>query len=500
MPPEKRMSNWVYRHIPARFVFVLFSFFGFVLAYAYKVVLSVAIVSMVGQQESENSTRLADMCWTNSSANSRSRVKSGEFSDWDDDTQALILGAFFYGYIVTQLPAGNLAEKYGGKWIFGGSIFIAALLSLIGPVAARVSYIAFIATRIGQGLALGALFPCMNAMISRWMPKMERSRGSTIIFTGSPIGTVITLPLAGVLCDTTFLEGWPSIFYVLGIAGCVWFALWALLVHESPDSHPFITQEEYDYITADMPPQDKSQSKEKVTPWKDIWTSVPVYALIVTHFGQNWGFLTILTLLPTYFEKVLRLDIKNNAVMSSLPYLLQATIAWIASFISDKVRQREIIGINVIRKTNNTIAFIGPAICLCGVVLARCNTTLSIALFILGMGLNGCNYPGFNSTHVDMAPDYAGTLMGITNSIGNIPGFVAPLVAAAFYDDGHTLHNWSYVFYISAAVYVFTSLVYILFASAELQSWGRSANTETSYLNDKKIQRKIYTVDDIVDY
>ncbi len=52
------------------------------------------------------------------------------------------------------------------------------------------------------------------------------------------------------------------------------------------------------------------------------------------------------------------------------------------------------------------------------------------------MGLNGCCFSGFNSTHVDMAPDFAGTLMGMTNSIGNIPGFVAPLVAASFYDKG----------------------------------------------------------------
>ena len=52
------------------------------------------------------------------------------------------------------------------------------------------------------------------------------------------------------------------------------------------------------------------------------------------------------------------------------------------------------------------------------------------------MGLNGCSFSGFNSTHVDMAPDFAGTLMGMTNSIGNIPGFIAPLVAEAFYDKG----------------------------------------------------------------
>ncbi|CAG2103965.1 unnamed protein product, partial [Medioppia subpectinata] len=406
----KRESTGVYRYVPARYLFIMLSFFGFVLAYAYKVVLSVAIVSMVGHTDTDSQTKSTDTCFVSTGNATQTPGATtpapGEFSDWDSDTQAVILGAFFYGYVVTQLPAGVLAERYGGKWLFGGAIVTAAVLSLMGPVAARLGYTAFIATRIGQGLAEGAMFPCMNAMLSRWMPKMERSRGTTMIYTGAPMGTVITLPLAGVLCDSNFLGGWPSVFYVLGVAGCLWFVLWALLIHETPEAHPYISQEEYDYIVADQP-RDRSQTK-RMTPWREILTSVPVYALIITHFGQNWGFLTILTLLPTYFEKVLNLNIKSNGLMSSLPYLLQAVIAWTASFISDNLRQRGTIRINVIRKTNNTI----------------------------GMGLNGCNYPGFNSTHVDMAPNYAGTLMGLTNSIGNIPGFVAPMVAAAFYDDG----------------------------------------------------------------
>ena len=35
-------------------------------------------------------------------------------------------------------------------------------------------------------------------------------------FTGTQIGNVITLPLAGVLCEHGFDGGWPSIFYILG--------------------------------------------------------------------------------------------------------------------------------------------------------------------------------------------------------------------------------------------------------------------------------------------
>ncbi|CAG2179341.1 unnamed protein product [Oppiella nova] len=95
-------------------------------------------------------------------------------------------------------------------------------------------------------------------------------------------------------------------------------------------------------------------------------------------------------------------------------------------------------------------------------------------------------------THVDMAPDYAGTLMGITNSLGNIPGFLAPIVANAFTTNNNTLQGWSYVFYLTAAIYAFTSLVYIIFASAQNQKWTESPDNDISDDNLKERSNGLY--------
>jgi len=171
------------------------------------------------------------------------------------------------------------------------------------------------------------------------------------------------------------------------------------------------------------------------TPWKKIFTSIPVWALIITHFGQNWGFLTILTELPSYFQKVIHLDIKSNGLLSSLPYLLQAIVGWITSYACDKMRKKGIMSVNKIRKTCNTLAFFGSAACLIGVSLAKCDATASAIFFTLALAVNGISFSGYLITHVDMSPEYAGILMGITNSIANIPGFIAPMVVTAFTKD-----------------------------------------------------------------
>ena len=39
--------------------------------------------------------------------------------DWDEKTNGVILGMFFYGYVLTQVPGGRMAELVGGKWLFG---------------------------------------------------------------------------------------------------------------------------------------------------------------------------------------------------------------------------------------------------------------------------------------------------------------------------------------------------------------------------------------------
>jgi MFS family permease len=67
-----------------------------------------------------------------------------------------VLGAYFYGNIATQIIGGILAEKIGGKWVFGFGGFVAAVATLLSPVAARAGMGWFIAIRtiIGIGQVL----------------------------------------------------------------------------------------------------------------------------------------------------------------------------------------------------------------------------------------------------------------------------------------------------------------------------------------------------------
>jgi len=116
-----------------------------------------------------------------------------------------------------------LADRFGGKRLFGGCILLSSVISLLSPVAARAHLGVFVMLRVISGLGNGVLFPALHALIARWSAPRNRSLITSLIFFGGA-GVVIGMLLSGVLSDYGFAGGWPSVFYVFGIIGCVWSA------------------------------------------------------------------------------------------------------------------------------------------------------------------------------------------------------------------------------------------------------------------------------------
>ena len=100
------------------------------------------------------------------------------------------------------------------------------------PIAAKIDFRLLIATRVIEGLGEGVTFPVMHAMLSEWAPPLERSKLATFIYAGTMMGTVVSLPITGLICDTL---GWEAVFYIFGSCGVIWFVLWSFLAFDSPD-------------------------------------------------------------------------------------------------------------------------------------------------------------------------------------------------------------------------------------------------------------------------
>lgn len=190
-----------------------------------------------------------------------------------------------------------MSSKIGGNLIFGIGIGMTAILTLVTPMAAKMNVYVLVAVRIIEGVFEGVTFPCIHAVWAKWAPPLERSRMASLAFAGNYAGTVISMPMSGILAGTL---GWESIFYIFGAIGVVWFVAWTIVVKKSPQEDPFISEEEKNYIVQKL--GNRKQDEVLTVPWKAIFTSTAVWAIVASHFSENWGFYTLLTQLPTFLN------------------------------------------------------------------------------------------------------------------------------------------------------------------------------------------------------
>lgn len=79
-------------------------------------------------------------------------MRQGEFN-WNENQQGIILAAFFYGYVTTQIPGGMLAQRFGGKRLLLFGIFWTAVLTILTPVVTHYGgFIAIVLTRVLEGI------------------------------------------------------------------------------------------------------------------------------------------------------------------------------------------------------------------------------------------------------------------------------------------------------------------------------------------------------------
>ncbi|EDW09103.1 putative inorganic phosphate cotransporter isoform X2 [Drosophila mojavensis] len=428
-------------------------FFALTVAYAQRVNLSVALVAM-----------------TDAAA---ANPAFPEYA-WSEKTKSLILSSFFWGYVLTQVPSGQLARKFGGKITLLVGLSICSVLNVLTPIFARWGDWQLVcALRVVEGLCQGVVFPSVHTLISAWVPPNERPVLGTCAYAGNQFGTIVMMATSGLLASSS--AGWPSIFYVSGGVGCLWAILFFIWGASSPAHYKKISVEERKMIELAQASESVSeQPKEKLhTPWLSFFTSPAFLALIVAHSANNWGFWTLLTEIPSYMKNVLGKDIKSNALLSALPYFAMFCMSFVFSAIAMQLNKRNCISTEVSRKLFNSIGMWVSMCSLIGLAYVTADqSTMAVALLTVTVGFNGACYLGFQINHIDLSPNFAGILMGITNCVSNIMSIIAPLLVGFIVTNEHDVEQWRIVFFIAAAIYLVGNGLFVIFGRASVQPWN----------------------------
>ncbi|OWR51221.1 sodium-dependent phosphate transporter [Danaus plexippus plexippus] len=531
--------------IPQRYVFSIMALLAVANAYTMRVCLNLAITQMVKRTvavegdpnydpdacpDPNVDTDIASKTLANITLTMSHYLRQDTgpvLFEWSEATQGLVLSAFYYGYVLTHIPGGIIAERYGGKWVLGLGLLSTALCTFITPFAVKTGgATALFILRVVEGFGEGPTMPGLMAMISKWAPKSERARIGAIVFGGAQIGNIAGSYFSGLIIHA---GSWENVFYMFGGFGLAWFAIWSVLCYSTPNTHPFISDKEKKFLNENVQALIHSEKqildpvpwkallrsvplwsliiagsllcystpnthpfisdKEKKflnenvqalihsekqildpVPWKALLRSVPLWSLIIAGIGHDWGYFTMVTDLPKYMTDVLKFNIKSAGLLSALPYVAM----WIASFffglLCDFCTKRKYHSIQNARKIYTTIAATGPGICIILASYSGCDTTLAVFWFIAAMTLMGAYYSGMKINALDITPNYAGTTTAMVNGIAAISGIISPYLIGLLTPHS-TLKEWRIAFWVCLAILVITNIIYLIFAKGEQQWW-----------------------------
>lgn len=382
-------------------------------------------------------------------------IPMAEEFGWGPAMQGSVLSSFFVGYLLLQIPGGTLADRFGGKVVLGLGVVLWSLFTLLTPMAAAVGLSILIINRVLMGMGEAVTFPSIYALLARWVPLSERSRAMGFINSGIALGTVFALIVAPMIVQS---YGWQWVFYSFGAIGFIWAIFWYRHTASRPDQHPRVSPEELSHIHSQL----QHDTTESAPPLTRLLKNPAMLAIMVAHFCNNWSLFLLLSWLPTFINKGLGVDYSSVGYFTMVPFIVSVLFLNLAGGVADRMINRGMPVIKV-RKIMQTISLGGMASAMMLVGYAE-TVWVAIAIMAVGNALGSAAVGGFVVNHMDIAPRYAGTLMGITNTIGAVPGIIGVYTAGLILE---LTGSWTLVFQLAGVVSLFGMLFYLRYASAD---------------------------------
>jgi ACS family glucarate transporter-like MFS transporter len=360
-----------------------------------------------------------------------------------------VFGAFTLAYSLFEVPSGWRGDVVGARrvltrivlWWSGFTMLTGAAWSLRSLVAIRFLF--------GAGEA-GA-FPNLLRSFSRWFPARERGRANGVLFLGSRLGGALAPPLAMLLIRRW---GWRLSFVVFGAAGIAWAVAWRAWYRDDPARHPSVDPEELAWIRQDPAPPPTGDRLE--VPWRRLFTSPNLYAVCGMYFAFGYGLYFYFTWLPTYLIRGLGFSALAGGLLAGLPFVLAGGADLLGGWLTDRLSLR--YGLRVGRCYLGGTAFGGCALLLVASTRAASPTAKAL---LLALALAGADLalPACWAVCLDIGARHAGVVTGAMNTLGNLGGFVGPLVVGYAVERGG---SWSVPFSITAAVYALGALLWLV--------------------------------------
>lgn len=177
---------------------------------------------------------------------------------------------------------------------------------------------------------------------------------------------------------------------------------------------------------------------QRSTPWAKILTCRAVWAVCICQFGILWNIASVNSLAPTYFKHIHCWTIGMAGFLSGIPNLLKVGFSFVVAAIVDFILRNNKMSRTNIRKLCGGIATFGQVISAIGLAYSGNHPVLAIFWYTMSQLVHSTGPSGPMANQIDISPNYAGIILGISSSITAMPGYIVPYIIGVL-----TLNNVS---------------------------------------------------------
>ena len=331
------------------------------------------------------------------------------------DRWGWILGAFVLAYGLFEIPTGALGDRLGQRRVLMRIVvWWSSFTCLTG---AATGFNSLLITRFLFGAGEAGAYPNAAGVVARWFPAQEHARTQGAIWAASRFGEalapLIVVPLLGAV-------GWRGTFWILGLIGMVWAAIWYFWFHDRPADQPGITSEELRTITENT----RAHSHES-PPLHLLFRSRQMWLIVAMYFFYAWGSWFFFAWFPTYLVKGAGFTEAEMGIFSSLPFLLGTLGCLVGGVLSDRLVVR--FGVKTGRRLVGCGALATSAMLLLAMSLTRSKPAI-VALSSLGFGVADLMLPVAWAVCLDIGRNHTGTVTGTMNMAGQLGGFICSVL------------------------------------------------------------------------
>ena len=334
-------------------------------------------------------------------------------------------GIFFFGYAFFEVPSNIVLRRVGARlWIARIMITWGVISALM---AAATGPISFLALRFALGVAEAGFFPGMIYYLTQWFPSAVRARAISILYIAVPTSNVIAAVLSGAILGmdgVLGLKGWQWIFIIEATPAVLlaFVVLW--LMTDRPAVANWLKPEEREWLESELEAErTRIESAGQMSMLRALveWRVLVLSAIYLTGVTASYG---VVFFLPQII-KGLGLSNFATGLVTAIPYVFGTIGLVVWGYSSDRYHERRW---HLIISTS--VAAVGL---FCAGWLSH--SFWAVAAFaVAAVGIYGSRPSFWPMPSLFLTGGAAAVGMALINSIGNLGGYLGPIVVGMIKD------------------------------------------------------------------